>query len=60
VAEHHGELAGRVADAAFGVGVNVAAAYTDGIDPHLDFAGAWVFDRAFSQTKFALRDELGY
>ena len=46
VAQHHGVLAGRIADAAFGVGVEIAAADADGIDPHLDFAGAGVFDRA--------------
>ena len=45
---------------AFGVGVDIAAADTYGIDPHLDFAGAWVFDRTFSQMEFALRDEFGY
>ena len=60
VAQHHGELARGIADTAFGVGVDIAAADADGIDPHLDFAGAGVFDRAFGQTEFALRDELGY
>ena len=60
VAEHHGVLAGGVADGAFGVGMEIAAADTDGIDPHLDFAGAWVFDRFFSQMELALRDEFGY
>ena len=60
VAQHHGELAGSIADCAFGVGMEIAAADADGIDPHLDFAGAWVFDRIFSQMEFALRDEFGY
>ena len=40
--------------------MQIAAAEADGIDPHLDFAWAWVFDRLFSQTELALRDEFGY
>ena len=60
VAQHHGVFAGRVADRAFGVGMQIAAADTHGIDPHLDFAGAWVFDRFFGQMELALRDEFGY
>jgi hypothetical protein len=40
--------------------MEIAAADTGGIDPHLDFAGAWVFDRLFRQMELALRDELGY
>jgi hypothetical protein len=40
--------------------MQIAAADTGGIDPHLDFAGAWVFDRFFGQMKFAWRDQFGY
>ena len=55
-----GILARSVADGAFRVGMEIAAADADGIDPHLDFAGARVFDRFFSQMELALRDEFGY
>jgi glycerate-2-kinase len=40
--------------------MEIAAADTDGIDPHLDFAGAGVFNRLFSQVELALRDKFGY
>ena len=40
--------------------MEIAAAETDGIDAHLDFARARVFDRSFSQMELALRDQFGY
>ena len=49
-----------IAHPAFGVGMQIAAADTGGINPHLDFARAWVFDRFFRQLKFAWRNQFGY
>ncbi len=60
VAQHHGIFARSVADGAFRVGMEIAAADADGTDPHLDFAGGRVFDRFFGQLELALRDEFGY
>ena len=48
VAQHHGVFAGGVADGAFRIRMEIAAADTDGTDPDLDFARARVFDRFFS------------
>jgi hypothetical protein len=36
--------------------MEIAAAETDGIDAHLDFAWGRLRDRLFSQMKLALRD----
>jgi hypothetical protein len=40
--------------------MEIAAADADGIDPHLDLAGARVFDGLFRQMELALRGEFGY
>jgi hypothetical protein len=60
MAEHHGIDARRVADAAFGIGVKIAAADADGAYTHLDFAGSGWIDGLFRETEFARRNQFGY
>ena len=54
VPQHHGIHAGRVADRALRIGMDVAAANADGVHAHLNLAGAGIFDRSLrSDETFA-------
>jgi len=56
VTKNHGVLARGIANCAFGVGMEIASANAYGVHPHLDFAGAGVFDRYFVESELTLRD----
>lgn len=59
VAEDHGVDVGRAADGALGVGVEIGAAYADGLDADLDFSGCGVFDGHIDEAEGVGGDEFG-
>ena len=59
VPQHHGVVAGRIADGAFRIGVQVGAADAHGIHPHLHFARTGRSDFLLRQAEFARRGEFG-
>ncbi len=60
VTQHHGVGAGRVADGAFGIGVQIGPADAHGIHADLYLTGCGFFERLFHQAEFAGGNQFGY